>query len=128
MSKSSKAKKSKVFENKKDTRSIPTKFWDHYEKKGQVFATLWLLQEFKSDLMELRKVIPYIVEEGNKRGHDLIKLIEELNAPRTNNGGSELHADSSNEADQSEDEDVSTSARDADGESRDRSKEAEVGS
>lgn len=114
--------------SKKDTTNIPTTFWDHYEKKGQVFATLWLLTECKSDLMKLRGWIPYIVEEGNKRGHDLIKLIEELNAPRTNNGGSELRADSNNEADQSEDEDGSTSARDADGESRDRSEETEVGS
>lgn len=103
--------------------STPTKFWDHYEKKGQVFATLWLLQEFKSDLMELRKSIPYIVEEGNKRGHDLIKLIEELHAPRTNNGGSELPADGSDEDNRTEDEDGPTSARDADGESGSRDEE-----
>lgn len=112
MSKSSKAKKKIGYQE-----GTPTKFWDHYEKKGQVFATLWLLQEFNSDLLQLRKAIPYIVKEGNERGHDLIKLIEELHAPRTNNGGSELPADGSNEDNRTEDEDDPTSARDADGES-----------
>lgn len=107
-----------------------SKFWDDYQERG-IAEALATVRERSADngLEELEQSVPYLVEEARNRGIDILKFLAELDeqlakeeeqddATGTDNGPGELHADSSDEADQSSNEDEPASTSDVDGEDR----------
>lgn len=106
-------------------------FWDTYVSDGIEPAMAYVKEQTDGDLTILETAVPYLVEEARTRDIDMIDFLQELDAflenedaSRTNNGGSELPSDSSGETDQSQNENEPAQARDADAEGGDREQES----
>lgn len=110
----------------KQEQDIIDTFWDKYQEAGIEDAIAYVKEASGGDLSLLELAVPYLVEEARDRNIDMIQFLQELDAhlekqddaSGTDNGSSELHPDSSDEADQPQIEDESAQARDADGEDR----------
>jgi hypothetical protein len=105
------------------------KFWNDFEEDGQAYASLQLFGSREWTVGELQDLVPVLVAEGKERGHDMIEVIKGFqDAPRTDNGGSELPTDSGDEDHRTEDEDDAASSRDDDGQDRSGDEEDSSGS
>ncbi len=103
-------------------------FWDTFERDGQAAASLELFSD-EFTISELQELVPGLVEMGKERGHDMLEVIKGFqDAPRTDNGGSELPTDSGDEDHRTEDEDDAASSRDDDGQDRSGDEEDSSGS
>jgi hypothetical protein len=107
-----------------------SQFWNEYQEQGigVALATVRDRSETGADYRELELAVPHLIGEARNRGIDVLKFLQELDAEMakreeeedasgTDDGVSELSANSSDEADQPQNEDESASASDVDGES-----------
>ena len=106
-----------------ERNAVVKEFWDTYADSGITLATE-LLTKRTQDPRITQMLMPYIAAEGAERNVDPIAFLTEMrdaqekaNAVRTTDDGGGLHPGGTDEVDGPENEDGSTPARDADGES-----------
>lgn len=95
-------------------------FWDKYENDGVEPAGEYFREQVQGSIDITKLLIPYLLDEGKRRGIDLIKVVQEMqtinleeqdNAIGTIDDGGRVPVVSDNEADDPENEDESASTR-----------------
>jgi len=100
-------------------------FWDTYQDSSIELAGRYFQNQVNGNIEVTKLLVPYLVEEGYKRGVDMksfmiemmdVKLEEKTNAVRTTDDGGRIPAGSDHETDNAEDETQPAQERDADSE------------